>query len=523
LFNREASSMHAFESLLILLLAALALAALGRRIGVPYPTLLAVGGALLAFIPNAPRLEVPPDLILALFVAPILLDAAYDTSLRDLRRNWVGVSSLSLIAVVATAVCVAIGSRALIPDVPWGAAIALGALVAPPDAVAALAILRQVNPPHRIRTVLEGESLLNDASALLIYRLAVGAVLAGSFSVIGALPAFALVFLGSVIGGWLTARLVGVIMSRIHDAPSSVILQFVTTFGVWIAAERFHLSGVVTIVVYGLTLARRGNSPMPAQLRVPSFATWETVTFVLNVLAFTLVGLQLGPILDALTTAERFRYLGVAAAILAIVVVVRVAWTMTHHLLHRAIGRQLRRPVDEPARQPTAKDALVVGWSGMRGIVSLAAAMALPVGFPYRDFIQLTAFVVVLGTLLLQGLTLRPLLQLLKFPEDTMLEDELELARRAALEAALLDLEGDHTPAALRLRAEVEAALARVQKGFTQGDTPDNVLRRRVVVASRSAIEELRSTAVIGDTAFRQAEEELDWFELSASGVGGRT
>jgi monovalent cation/hydrogen antiporter len=264
--------MLVFETLLAILLGATLLSAFARRLNVPYPTLLAVGGALVALVPGAPQLSLPPELILALFVAPVLLDAAYDASLRDLKRNWVPISSLVLVAVGVTTVAVAFTARQLVPDMPWAAAIALGALLAPPDAVAALAVLRQVNPPYRIRMVLEGESLLNDASALLIYRLAVGAVAAGGFSVAEAAPAFALVFVGSVVVGWILARPVAMLTARIQDAPSSVIFQFVTTFAVWLLAERLGLSGVVTIVVFGLTVARRNMPPIPARLRIPSFA-----------------------------------------------------------------------------------------------------------------------------------------------------------------------------------------------------------------------------------------------------------
>src|SRR4051812_11058107 len=193
--------MHVFEAVLALLLGATVLSAFARRLAIPYPTLLAIGGALLAAIPGAPRLDLPPELTLALFVAPVLLDAAYDASLRDLRQAWVPVSSLVLVAVALTTMAVAVTARLLLPDMPWAAAIALGALLAPPDAVAALAVLRQVDPPYRLRVVLEGESLLNDAAALLIYRLAVGAAAAGSFSASGAMPAFALVVVGSVVAG----------------------------------------------------------------------------------------------------------------------------------------------------------------------------------------------------------------------------------------------------------------------------------------------------------------------------------
>jgi monovalent cation/hydrogen antiporter len=513
--------MLVFETLLVLLLGATVLSTIARRVNVPYPTLLALGGASIAFLPGAPRLDLPPELILALFVAPVLLDAAYDASLRDLRDNWRPVTSLVLVAVGLTTLAVAFSARQLFPDMPWAAAIALGALVAPPDAVAALAVLRQVEPPHRIRKVLEGESLLNDASALLIYRLAVGAAVAGSFSLGQAVPTFAVVVLGSVAVGYLLAWPAHQLTSRVQDAPSAVILQFVVTFGVWLLAERLGLSGVVTIVVFGLTMAHTAR-PMPARLRVPSFAIWESVTAVLNVLAFTLIGLQIRPIVEGLSAAELARYLAAALAVLAAAVAVRIAWVMTYNSLVRLknhwFGLHVARSSMTP---PTAKSGIVIAWSGMRGIVTLAAAMALPAGFPYRDFIQLTAFVVVLGTLVIQGLTLRPLLLLLRLPRDATVETELHLARKAALKAAMTELARDDTPAAERLRLEYGEALSQAKRGQDPRDTQDNALRRRVVAVSRNAIQDLRGAGTIGDDAYRLVEEELDWLELSSRPASG--
>src|SRR2546423_4033693 len=193
--------MRELEEILALVLAAVSLAALARRVGAPYPVFLAIGGALLAFLPGAPEFSVPPELALALFVAPVLLDAAYDASLRDLKDNWLPVTGLVVFAVGLTTAAVAIVAHALLPTMPWAAAIALGAVVAPPDAVAATAVLRPLRPPHRILTILEGESLLNDASALLIYRLAVGAVAAQSFSFVSIAPAFAVAIAGSFVAG----------------------------------------------------------------------------------------------------------------------------------------------------------------------------------------------------------------------------------------------------------------------------------------------------------------------------------
>ncbi|MBP2302216.1 cation:proton antiporter [Azospirillum picis] len=505
--------MLVFETLLLLLFVSAFLSMAAQRANVPYPTLLALGGAVVAFLPGAPKLDLPPELILALFVAPVLLDAAYDASLRDLRDNWRPVTSLVLVAVGLTTLAVAVTARLLAPDMPWAAAIALGALLAPPDAVAALAVMRQVEPPHRIRKVLEGESLLNDASALLLYKLAVGAAVAGGFGLEEAVPAFALVTVGSVAAGWCLARLTRSLIHRIDDVPTSVIIQFVVTFGVWLLAERLGLSPVVTVVVFGLTAAR--STPQPARLRVPSFAVWETVTFVLNVLAFTLIGLQLGPILDSLDGTELLTQSGAALIVLAVVVAARLLWAMAYTLTQR--GGHAGLPAPPGAAEPlTVKGGLVIGWSGMRGIVTLAAALALPADFPGRDFIQLTAFVVVLGTLVVQGLTLRPLLVLLRLPEDNTVETELSLARAAALKAAMAVLDGDDTPAADRLRLEYRDALVKARKGRNPSESADNRLRRSAVPASRRAIADLRRSGAIGDDAYRRVEEELDWLELSS-------
>ena len=297
--------MHQLEQLLALFVAAVLLAAGARRVGAPYPVFLAIGGALLAFVPAAPSFALPPELALALFVAPILLDAAYDASLRDLRDNWAPVAGLVIAAVGLTTIAVAIVTRAIVPSMPWAAAIALGAVVAPPDAVAATAVLRPLRPPHRLLTILEGESLLNDASALLIYRLAVGAVAANGFALSAVAPAFLLAVIGSVVAGpalgWLTLRL----LSRVQHIPTSIILQFVTTFGVWLLAEQLGLSAVLTMVCYAATVARTAPARIQARTRIPTYAVWDTAVFALNILAFIFIGLQMRPILESLEAADR--------------------------------------------------------------------------------------------------------------------------------------------------------------------------------------------------------------------------
>jgi NhaP-type Na+/H+ or K+/H+ antiporter len=367
-----------FESLIGLLLAAVALAAAARRLGVPSPAFLAIGGAILAFVPGMPTFALDPDLALALFVAPVLLDAAYDTSPRDLRDNWLPVSGLAIVAVIVTIAAVAWITRLLVPQMPWAAAITLGAVIAPPDAAAATAVLRQVQPPHRLLTILEGESLLNDATALLIYRLAVAAAITHAFSIGQVAPTFLLAVAGSLIVGPLLAQLSLWGLLRVTDPPSAIIMQFITTFGVWILADRVGLSPVLTMVAYAITVARRAPERQPARLRLPSYAVWDTVVFIMNVLAFILIGLQIRPILEHLDPELRTRYFLVAGAVLIAVIVVRFAWVMTYNFFYRLYVRRYGFHPRRPMMPPTTKGALLVAWSGMRGVVTLAAALALP-------------------------------------------------------------------------------------------------------------------------------------------------
>jgi len=496
------------------------LAAAARRVGAPYPVFLALGGALLAFVPVASSFTLLPELALALFVAPVLLDAAYDASLRDLRDNWAPVTGLVVFAVGLTTVAVALVARMLVPEMAWAPAIALGAVVAPPDAVAATAVLRQLRPPHRILTILEGESLLNDASALLIYRLAVAAVAANGFSVGTVAPTFLLAIAGSVVAGpalgWLTLRL----MERVHHVPTAIILQFASTFGVWIVAEHIGLSGVLTMVCYAIWVAQSAPERIPARIRIPTYAVWETVVFALNILAFIFIGLQIRPILESLDVADRGRYFAVAGAVLLTVIVVRVVWQMSFNAVVRWRHRRFGFHPPRPMLRPTVRSGLIISWAGMRGIVSLAAALALPSAFPYRDLIVLTAFSVVLGTLAIHGLTLKPLLRALDLHDDDPVGRELRSARGRALDAGLASLAHDESPVAEAVRQEFAAHLASER---TDRDTGDGTrvaygeLHRRALEAARQALHAMRASDEIGDDAFHQMEEELDWLEMATS------
>jgi Na+/H+ antiporter len=514
--------MTELEQLLSLFFVAVILAAVARRVGAPYPAFLAIGGVFLAFIPGAPSIAIPPELALALFVAPVLLSAAYDTSVRDLKYDWAPVTGLVIFAVGFTVAAVSWVAHLFIPSMPWAVAITLGAVVAPPDAVAATAVLRQLRPPQRLLTILEGESLLNDASALLIYRLAVGAAATG-FSVEAVAPTFFIEVVGSLMVGpalgWLVLR----IMDRVRHVPTSIILQFVTTFAVWIFAERIGLSGILTTVCYAIMLGRSGPERTPSQIRIPSYAVWDTAVFTLNILAFIFIGLQVRPALESLDPAIRGPYFAVAGAVLVTVIVMRFAWHMPFNAAVRWWHRRRGFHPRWPMLRPTFGSGLVVSWAGMRGIVTLAAAIALPAAFPYRDLIVLTAFFVVLGTLLIQGLTLKPLMRALNLQDGDPVGNEVIMAREHTLRAALSSLDNNTSAVADAVRRGLSVRLGNGWPDAEAGAITRSAyheLFRSALAAARQAILLMRNSGEIGDDAFHRIEEELDWLEMTGGGEG---
>jgi monovalent cation/hydrogen antiporter len=524
--------MHVFQIVVALLLGGAALAGVARRFGAPYPALVALAGAGLALIPGVPTLALDPELALALFVAPVLVDAAFDASPRDLRANWRPIASLALGAVALTITVVAVVARWLVPSMPWAAAIALGAIVAPPDAAAATTVLKQVRPANRLLVILEGESLFNDASALLVYRLAVGATLAGFLSVWSVVPTLLAVTVASVVLALVLARLTLAVTARIGDVATAVVVQFCTTFGVWMLAESLHLSGIITMVVFAMAASRRAPAILPARIRIPAWAVWEVAVFVLNVLAFVLVGFQLRSITTRVPGPVRMHYAVVAAVVCAAVILTRLAWVggaAAVSLWRRRVRGDERR-VEREGLALTARSAAVVGWCGMRGTVTLAAALALPTVYPHRDLILATAFGVVLGTLVLQGLTLRPVLLRLQLGHDDTVEREVRLARIETLRAAVTAAGACPAAETARLarhryelqlrRAEEDARDATVGGDASQAaanaDTrdADAAVVRAATDAQRRRLLALRDDGTIGGAAFQRVEEELDWAEL---------
>ncbi|NOK35583.1 Na+/H+ antiporter [Corallococcus exercitus] len=527
--------MLVFEIVIGLLLGGAGLAALSRRLGTPYPALVALAGAVLALVPGSPELVLDPELALTLFVAPVLLDAAFDASPRDLRANWRPVAGLALGAVVLTVIAVAVAVRWMVPGMPWAAAIALGAIVAPPDAAAATAVLKQLKPPHRLLVILEGESLFNDASALLIYRLALGTMAAGGVLGWSAVPTLLIVTVGSVLLGvvlsWVSLR----INFLVEDVSTAVITQFGSTFAVWILAERLHLSGILTTVIYAMTISRTASTMTPARIRIPSYAVWEVATFVLNVLAFVLVGFQLKTIVARFDRETWLEYGAIAGVVTGAAILARFAWVMGAG----AFTRWRQRKSKATPVTLSSGAAVLVGWCGMRGIVTLAAALALPTGhdgvaaFPYRDLILFTSFSVVLGTLVVQGMTLRPLMTRLKLEDDDEVDHEVRFARvetlRAGLEAAQEAPGTTEMATLVRRRYELQLRRARqlldehsLSSTGTQAGpsspwgppTADADMVRSAMAAGRKRLADLRADGTIGDAAFQQVEQELDWSEL---------
>jgi Na+/H+ antiporter len=507
-----------FELVVALLLLGAVFVLWSERIGAPYPALLALAGTLSALVPGMPDVALDPELALTLFVGPTLLDAAYDASPRDLRHNLAPVASLAVGMVMLTVGAVAWIARLVVPELSWASAIALGAIVAPPDASAAATVLRKLQPPHRLLVILEGESLFNDATSLLIYRVAVGAAMTGAFAGRSVVPMLLLTCGGGLITGWALARLYIRFISRVDDIAVSVLLQFVSTFAVWMLAERMGLSAIITMVTYAMTLARHVPGLSNARHRIASYTVWEVAVLVLNVLAFALIGLQLRGIASRVTDWHTYSFC--ALAVCAAVIVVRIVWIMSHTAVDRW---RLHRSGSAPAHlsPPTFGNGMMASWCGMRGIVTLAAALALPTGpsaFPHRDLVVFSAFCVVLTTLALQGLTLRPLMHWLNLRDDGSVERETNLARIEVAKAALrmLDTASSTQQSADILRSEYKARISPRRRNIEPHEESLAALQRQAAVAQRAALSDLRARHVIGDAAFHVVEEEIDLIELTA-------
>lgn len=520
--------MQEIEIVLGLLVVVALLAVVARRIGVPYPILMTIGGVLLGLVPGLPRIQLAPELIFLLFLPPLLFAAAFFTSTRELWLNVRPISLLALGLVVATAGAVALVVHALVPGIGWPAAFALGAIVSPTDAVAATAIAQRLGMPHRLVAILEGESLINDATGLVLLSLALGAASSGTFSLTGAALQFLWVSIAGiaigVVVGWATVEL----ERRISDPPVGVIVSLLAPFAAWVPAEAIGVSGVLAVVTAGLALGRKAPRILGSDMRVLGSGVWQMLIFILNGLVFILIGLQLPAILDALSTQRSAGELAIlAVAVCGAVIIARLAWVFPGTYLPRWLipGLEARDP------SPSPRVVVILGWAGMRGVVSLAAALALPAAFPGRDLILFLVFAVIVVTLVGQGLTLPLLIRRLGIGDDgTAAHEELH-AREASVQAARERLDGlaDEWPGHLELidqmRARFQHATEHLehdheagQQALDQEQIEHAAIRQAVIDAQRLAIIDLRDRGVIGDQALRQVERELDLEELRAEG-----
>lgn len=498
-----------FESLLALLLVAIVLLQISRRLAVPYPAMLAGAGVLVALIPGTPALPIDPRTALALFLAPALVDAAFDFPVGTAKRFWRPLVMFAVIGVLfSTAVVAWLGWY--MAGLPVAAAVVLGAIVAPPDAAAASAVLSRMSVPRATDTVIKGESLFNDATALLLFGAALAVQSSGHLD-LGVASRIALEIPGGVLLGIALAYVVKRINRFVTGTLGGNLLQFVLAFLVWIIADRLHLSAVLCVVAFAMTLARTDGEPSSPRMRVHSYAVWSAVVFVLNVFAFLVMGMQAKTIVSGLSPGALHAALRFAGAIALACIVARMVFVIA---FNRWVAfRHARRGEPVPT---TMRQAILVGWSGMRGLVTLAAAFALPANFPQRDLIVLSAFAVVLATLVLQGLTLGPLIRLLRLRSDDVFEMELVGARRQLGRAALARLAPEQGEAAERLRHDYR----RRQEALDgERDEPSlerqRTLERAAIAEERKRLSELQRAHDIGPEAYLLLQEELDWRELT--------
>jgi Na+/H+ antiporter len=513
--------LHDIELLLLALIVAVAgLSVLARTVSVPYPILLVLGGLVLGFVPGIPAVELPPELVLVAFLPPLLYWAAFFSSPRELRAEARPITLTAVLLVLMTAVAVAVLARAVVEGLPWAAAFALGAIVSPTDPLAATAIGRRLGVPRRLLTVLEGESLVNDATALVAYRFAVAAAAGGGFVLWQAGLRFVVGATGGIAVGLLIGWLVAEVRRRLDDPVVEIVVSVVTGYAAYLPAELLGVSGVLAAVTAGLFVGWRAPHIASAATRLLGFSFWEVLVYLANAALFILVGLQLRPILSELSGTSAAVLAGQAALVSAVVIAVRIAFGFTVPYVIRMLDR---RPV-QVRRRVGARARLVIGWSGMRGAVSLAAALALPLDFAFRDLILFLTFAVILATLVLQGLTLPALIRRLGVRGDGAEEQEEIRARLAATDAALDRLEQlaaaewtrDDTIQRLQGLYQFRRRRLKARAGVLEDDGMEyrslayQRLVRELLEAQRRAIVQLRNQGAISNEVMHRIEREFD-------------
>jgi len=526
------NTIHAIEIVfLLLLLFVVFFGALARKLKLPYPIVLVIAGLVLGFIPGTPHLSMSPDVVFLVFLPPLLYSAAWFTSWRDFKYNIVSILFLAFGLVGFTVAGVAIFAPHIFGGFDWRLGFVLGAVVATTDAIAATSIANRIGLPKRIVDILEGESLVNDASGLLALEFGVAMILSGQTPsvAVGFIRISYLIAIGIAVG-----ILIGLIVERIEryldDGPIEVTLSIMVPYIAYLAAERIHASGVLSVVACGLYLSRRSTRLFSPSVRLQAYGFWNALNFVLNGLVFVMIGLQLPFVLAGIREYRMSQLLLYGAIFSALLIALRVIWLYPGALFANIVRR---RVFHQNERYPSRKSIFIVGWTGMRGVIALAAALSLPemlsdgTPFPQRNLIIFLTFCVILVTLVLQGLTLAPLIRFLGLAGQSGPEEEEREARRIILEEALKHIKerreaseshNHHLAAAFddaltkyKRRLSAVTGQSYEQHGIDAEDHAHIVdLGRQLVQIERETAVRLRNEGLISDQVLRQIEYELD-------------
>jgi len=535
----EVGGVHASQLVFVLLLlVVVAFGALARRLRAPYPIVLLVAGVLVSFVPGIPRATLDPDAIFFVVLPPLLYASAWTTSWREFSFNLVSITSLAVGLVAFTVAGVALAAPWILPGFDWRVGFVLGAIVSPTDAIAATSTAKEMGLPRRIADVLEGESLVNDSTGLL--ALEFGILILG-MGTVPSVPYAAFRFGYLVVCGIAVGLLLGVIVDwfehRIDDGPIEIAISLLVPYGAYLIADALHASGVLAVVAAGLFLSRRSTRFFSPAVRLQAYAVWDALTFVLNGLVFVLIGLQLPVVVSGIREIGLGRMIAAGAAFSALVIALRLIWVFPAARLSYFIRRRiLRQEVTRPSRQ----QLFVVGWSGMRGVIALAAAMSLAhtmpgrEALPYRDAIVFITFCVIVATLVVQGLTMPPLIRFLGLARDPGPDCEEQEARRIVLQSAMSKLEPMRAADGAELAPlydDVAEHYRRRLASLSLDDSEDSRAaannRRRLrevslelLRAEREAAIRLREEGRINDDVLRQIEHELDLREARLQGTG---
>jgi CPA1 family monovalent cation:H+ antiporter len=516
--------MLAAELLLALLVVVALLVTISRRIRVPYPVLLLLGGLVVGLVPGIPRLELDPEIVFLVVLPPLLYVSAFLTPIRDFRTNLKNISSLAIGLVAVSAGVVAVIAMALVPGMSWPLAAALGAIVSPPDAVAATAIAQRLAVPRRIVSILEGESLLNDATALTIYRAAIAAAAAAvAVSVVGSLASFVFVAVGGILIGLAIGWVASWVRIHLTDTPVEITVSLITPYAAYLPAELLGVSGVLAAVAAGLFLGRRSSRIMGSEARLAGRAVWESLVFLLTGVVFLAIGFQISSIARQMDRTTLLQLAAVGVLVSLALIAVRAVWVF---------ALSLRDLLAKSQRRIRLRESIVLSWAGMRGVVSLAAALAIPITLPAnvlpaRDAIIIITFTVILVTLVGQGLTLPLVIRAVGLGGDADDGHEESHARRELIEEALRridDLEKkwpDHKPLIDQLRtsyqhrAEHEEQLHEAPGNEAEQELVEHrQIRSDVIDAQRDALAAMRDRGAIDDDVMRNIERELDLEEI---------